>query len=130
MLMNQANERDANLTLAEEQDFAATDVGKNSGGVAIQRDVSNWKDQELMVNVRYKNDASANYALTIESSSDSFSTTKLEKLITINPGGANTEFQTLKFGIAPSGDKIRLRAVKTAGNLTGVDAYFTPITPT
>jgi predicted secreted protein len=130
MLVNQANERDEALNLSEEQDFAATDVGKNAGGTAIQLDVSNFKDQTLMVNARYKNDATADYAITIESSSDAFTTTKLEKSIPLAPGAAHTEFQLLEpFAIAPSNNKIRLRMVKTAGSVTDVDMWVSPITP-
>lgn len=130
MLVNQANERDQALNLSETQDFAATDVGKNAGGTAIQLDVSNFKDQTLMVNARYKNDAAASFALTIESSSDAFATTKLEKSIPLVPGAAHTEFQLLEpFAIAPSNDKIRLRMVRTAGQVTDVDMWVSPITP-
>lgn len=130
MLINQANERDRNLNLAEEQDFAATDVGKNAGGTPIQLDVSNFKGNELMVNARYKNDLAADYLVTIESSDDAFVTTKLEKSFRLSPGVANTSFQMLEpFGIASSGNKIRLRMVATAGNVTDVDMWVSPLTP-
>lgn len=130
MLVNQANERDEALNLCEEQDFVATDVGKNAGAVAIELDISNFKDQTLMVNARYKNDVAADFLVTIESSGDAFATTKLEKSFRLNPGVVNTAFVQLEpFAIAASNDAIRLRMVRTAGQVTGVDMWVSPITP-
>lgn len=130
MHINQANERDASLNLAEQQDFTATDVGRNAGGVAIELDVDNFKNNAIMVNARYKNDATADYLVTIESSDDGFTTTKTEKSIQLAPGAANTEFQLLEpFAISPSGKNIRLRMVRTAGQVTAVDMWASPITP-
>lgn len=129
MLVNQVNERDRNLNLAEAQAFAATDVGKNAGNTAIELDVTRYRNQDLMVNTRLKNDAAADFTVTIESSDDGFATTKLEKSFAFAPGAANTSFIMLEpFGISPSGAKIRLRMVKTAGNLTEVDCWVSPIT--
>lgn len=129
MLVNQVNERDRNLNLAEEQSFAATDVGKNAATTVIKLDVTRYKNQDLMVNTRLKNDAAADYTVTIESSDDDFATTKLEKSFRFAPGVANTSFIMLEpFGISPSGNKIRLRMVKVAGNLTEVDCWVSPIT--
>ena len=127
MYMNQVNEFDEQLTLCEEQDVTATANGLDSGAVAIERNVSNVKNQSLMVNIRLKNDATADYAILIQSSDDNFSTTKTEKEIAFAPGAANTAFITLEpFAIAPSGDEVRIRFVRTAGTLSDVTAWLTP----
>lgn len=129
MLINQANERDEALNLAEEQDVTATANGKVAGGATeIQLDVSNYRNQPMVLNMRLKNDATADYVISIQSSDDNFSTTKTEKSFTYAPGAANTTFQVPEpMTFAPTGDEIRIVFTRTAGQLSDVDAWVTPI---
>lgn len=128
MNMSQVNERDENLNLAEAQDVSATAYGLDAGASAIQRDVSNYRNQSLMLNMRLKNDATADYAISIESSDDNFSTVKTEKSFAYAPGAAHTTFQLPEpAAFAPTGAKIRIKFTKTAGALTDVDAWVTPV---
>ncbi len=128
MFMSQVNERDENLNLAEAQDVSATAYGLDAGASAIQLDVSNYRNQTLMLNLRLKNDATADYAISIESSDDSFSTVKTEKSFRYYPAAAKTAFQLPEpMAFAPTGDKIRIKFTKTAGALTDVDAWVTPV---